>query len=213
MIRLRISEIFYSLQGETATVGIPTTFVRLAGCPLRCRYCDTAYAWSGGTERTLDQVLDAVSAHPARFATVTGGEPLDQPGCLDLLTALCDRGYRVNLETGGAHDIAPVDARVSRTMDLKTPGSGESARNRLANIAVLRETDEVKFVITDRADYDWARAMLDEHRLAGRCPVLFSPAAGLIEPRDLAQWILDDGLPVRFQLQLHKILWGSDRGR
>jgi 7-carboxy-7-deazaguanine synthase len=211
---LRITEIFYSLQGEACTVGIPTVFVRLTGCPLRCVYCDTAYAFTGGTWMALDEILARVGGYASRYVTVTGGEPLAQPGCLWLLTRLADAGYAVSLETSGALDIAGVDPRVSIVMDLKTPGSGEGARNRHANIALLRREDQVKFVIRDRADYEWSRAKLAEHRLAEVCgEVLFSPSYGELEPRILAEWILEDRLPVRLQIQLHKLLWGDVPGR
>ncbi|MFZ5723140.1 MAG: 7-carboxy-7-deazaguanine synthase QueE [Pseudomonadota bacterium] len=214
MPELRITEIFYSLQGEARTVGLPTVFVRLTGCPLRCGYCDTAYAFSGGTLRSLESIVDEVAGHAPRHVCVTGGEPLAQPECLPLLVALCDRGWDVSLETSGAMDIAGVDPRVSRVMDLKTPGSGELHRNRYENVPLLTARDQVKFVITDRADYDWARFKLDELALATRVgEVLFSPSFGEVAPRDLAQWILDDRLPVRMQLQLHKIIWGDEKGR
>jgi len=210
---LRITEIFYSLQGETSTTGLPTVFVRLTGCPLRCRYCDTAYAFSGGRLLPLTEILDAVAAHAPGYVTVTGGEPLAQPECLPLLSALCDRGYRVSLETSGALPIAAVDPRVHVILDIKTPASGELARNLWANIAHLGAKDEVKFVICDRADYDWARFQIDRHRLAATgAELLFSPSQGQLEPRALAEWILADRLPVRLQLQLHKYLWGDAPG-
>jgi 7-carboxy-7-deazaguanine synthase len=211
---LRISEIFCSLQGEARTVGLRTVFVRLTGCPLRCTWCDTAYAFSGGTSRTLDDIVADVAAQRARHVCVTGGEPLAQPECLPLLTRLCDAGHEVSLETSGALDIAGVDQRVSVVMDLKCPGSGEVARNRYENIALLAAKDQVKFVISDRADYDWARFKLDEYDLPARVgEVLFSPEHGRLAPDLLAQWILDDCLPVRMQLQLHKLIWGDARGR
>lgn len=211
--RLRVTEIFHSLQGEANTVGCPTVFVRLTGCPLRCRYCDTEYAFYEGRWRSIDEVLGEVARYGARYVCVTGGEPLAQPNCAALLACLCDAGYRVSLETSGAFDIAPLDARVVRVMDLKTPGSGEQARNRYENLAALRPQDQVKFVICDRADYEWARALLAQHGLPERCEVLFSPSHGQIEARTLAEWILADRLPVRFQIQLHKYLWGEARGR
>jgi 7-carboxy-7-deazaguanine synthase len=211
---LRISEIFCSLQGEARTVGLRTVFVRLTGCPLRCTWCDTAYAFSGGTSRTLDDIVADVAGQGARHVCVTGGEPLAQPECLPLLTRLCDAGHEVSLETSGALDIAGVDPRVSVVMDLKCPGSGEVARNRYGNIALLAAKDQVKFVISDRADYEWARFKLDEYALAARVgEVLFSPEHGRLAPDVLAQWILDDRLPVRMQLQLHKLIWGDARGR
>ncbi|MEZ7896948.1 MAG: 7-carboxy-7-deazaguanine synthase QueE [Thauera sp.] len=212
-VRLRITEIFASLQGESTRVGLPTVFVRLTGCPLRCSWCDTAYAFSGGETRTLDDLLAEVASHGLRHVCVTGGEPLAQKGCLALLAALCDAGHDVSLETSGALDIAGVDPRVSRIMDLKAPGSGELARNRLENLALLNAHDELKFVLADAADYDWARRQIAEHRLAERCTVLLSPVAGALDPADLAGWIVRDRLPVRFQLQLHKILWNDARGR
>jgi 7-carboxy-7-deazaguanine synthase len=211
--RLRVSEIFLSLQGESRTVGIPTVFVRLTGCPLRCLYCDTTYAFKGGEPVDLEYVLQRVAAYGVRYVTVTGGEPLAQPACLDLLTGLCDRGYEVSLETSGALDVAAVDPRVVKVVDLKTPASGESGSNRLANLAHLTPRDQVKIVICDRADYEWAKARLDEHGLARRCEVLFSPSYRQLEAHLLAEWILHDRLPVRFQIQLHKVLWGEERGR
>jgi 7-carboxy-7-deazaguanine synthase len=211
---LRITEIFCSLQGEARSIGQPTVFVRLTGCPLRCVYCDTAYAFHGGLIYTLDDILREVASHGVPRVCVTGGEPLAQPNCLPLLQALCDVGYEVSLETSGALDLSGVDPRVSRVMDLKTPGSGEASRNLLANITELRSHDQVKFVICDEADYHWAVDMLREHRLESRAgEVLFSPSFGQQEPRVLAEWILRDRLPVRFQLQLHKLLWDDAAGR
>jgi len=213
-VTVRITEIFYSLQGETRTVGLPTVFVRLTGCPLRCDYCDTEYAFSGGNSLTVDDVLGEVARHAPRFVTVTGGEPLAQPSCWPLLTALCDCGYEVSLETSGAMPIANVDARVSVVMDLKTPGSGESQRNLYDNIALLQRKDQVKFVVCSREDYDWARFKLDELQLPNRVgEILFSPAFGQVSATELAEWILADRLPVRFQLQLHKLLWNDARGK
>ena len=212
-ISLRVSEIFFSLQGEATRVGLPTVFVRLTGCPLRCTWCDTTYAFTGGQSLTLDEVLERVAAFPTRQVCVTGGEPLAQKSCLDLLTALCDRGYDVSLETSGALDISPVDARVSRIVDLKAPGSGEVARNRWENLVCLGPRDELKIIIASREDYDWARARIADHGLPGRCPILLSPAQGQLEPRELAEWIIADGLPVRFQMQLHKLLWGNMQGK
>ena len=211
--RLRITEIFHSLQGEAASVGIPTVFVRLTGCPLRCRYCDTEYAFHGGEWRTIDEILAEVATHGARYVCVTGGEPLAQPNCAALLGRLCDAGYQVSLETSGAIDITGLDPRVVRVMDWKTPGSGEESRNLVANIAALTAHDQVKFVVCDRADYDWATRVLAGHALADRCEVLFSPSHGQLDARELAEWILADRLPVRFQIQLHKYLWGDARGR
>ena len=201
------------MQGEADAVGWPTVFVRLTGCPLRCQYCDTAYAFHGGEWRTLDELLAEVADQGVPRVCVTGGEPLAQPNCLALLAQLCDAGHQVSLETSGAIDVTAVDPRVTRVVDLKTPGSGELARNLMSNLADLRATDQLKFVICDRADYDWAKAIVAERGLAARCPVLFSPSYGQQDPRSLAEWILADRLPVRFQLQLHKLLWGEARGR
>jgi 7-carboxy-7-deazaguanine synthase len=210
---LRITEIFHSLQGEARTVGLPTVFIRLTGCPLRCVYCDTEYAFHGGEQRSLDEICDEVAAHGAAYVTVTGGEPLAQPNCLPLLSRLCDAGYAVSLETSGALSVADVDKRVVKVLDLKTPASGEAGRNDWSNIAHLTPGDQVKFVICDRADYEWARFKLDEHALAGRVSdVLFSPSHGQQSPRELAEWILADRLPVRLQLQLHKLLWDDAPG-
>lgn len=210
---LRISEIFYSLQGETRTSGLPTVFVRLTGCPLRCQYCDTAYAFSGGESMSLDSILERVASFRPRYVCVTGGEPLAQPGCIKLLQRLCDAGYEVSLETSGALDIASVDRRVSRVVDLKTPGSGEVRRNLYENMAQLTENDQVKFVICSRDDYDWAVSKLIEYRLDERAgEVLFSPSHGQVDVRALADWIVSDNLPVRLQLQLHKILWNDEPG-
>jgi 7-carboxy-7-deazaguanine synthase len=211
--RLRITEIFHSLQGEADSVGYPTVFVRLTGCPLRCGYCDTAYAFQGGEWFSLDDILEEIAAYDCPRVTVTGGEPLAQKACIGLLERLCDEGYSVSLETSGARDVADVDPRVIKVMDLKTPGSRECERNLYTNIDYLHEQDQVKFVICDRADYDWAKAAIDEYGLAERCSVLFSPSQGQQDPAELAGWVLEDRLPVRFQLQLHKILWGNEPGR
>lgn len=211
--RLRITEIFLSVQGEAATVGYPTVFVRLTGCPLRCSYCDTPYAFHGGEWCTLDAVLGKVAAFGVRHVCVTGGEPLAQRNCIALLARLCDAGFEVSLETSGALPIDAVDARVQRVVDIKTPGSGEAHRNRTQDYPLLGARDLVKFVITSRADYEWSRAQMDEHGLAARCAVLFSPSHGQVPPRDLAEWILADRAPVRFQIQLHKVLWGDEPGR
>ena len=209
---LRVTEIFLSLQGESRSVGFPTVFVRLTGCPLRCGYCDTAYAFHGGEKMSLAEILQQVEAKGVLHVTVTGGEPLAQKACLPLLAQLCDAGYEVSLETSGALDVAGVDARVIKVMDLKTPGSGECERNRYGNINLLQSRDQVKFVICDRADYDWSVACLREYRLADRCEVLFSPCFGTLEIRDLAEWVLQDRLPVRVQVQLHKLIWGEAPG-
>jgi 7-carboxy-7-deazaguanine synthase len=212
MTALRITEIFCSLQGESSLVGLPTVFVRLTGCPLRCGYCDTTYAFKGGETLELDTVLEQVAAFGVEHVTVTGGEPLAQTSCHALLVALCDAGYRVSLETSGALDIADVDERVKRVMDIKTPSSGEVDRNLWSNLKLLVPDDEVKFVIGDRDDYEWSKGILSEHSLASRCGVLFSPVYGVLEAGTLADWIVDDRLPVRFQIQLHKLLWGDRPG-
>ena len=211
---VRITEIFYSLQGEARTVGLPTVFVRLTGCPLRCVYCDTAYAFSGGENMTIEAICEQVAAYTPRFVTVTGGEPLAQKNCIPLLRRLCDAGYEVSLETSGAICVADVDERVVKVLDLKTPASGEVERNDYSNIAHLTLQDQLKFVICDRNDYEWARFKLDEYQLDGRVSdILFSPSYGQLEERKLAEWILKDKLPVRFQMQLHKILWNDEAGR
>jgi 7-carboxy-7-deazaguanine synthase len=212
-VRLKLTEIFHSLQGEADTAGIPTVFVRLTGCPLRCQYCDTAYAFHGGEWWELDAILERVAQFGSRFVCVTGGEPLAQKGCIDLLRALADAGYRVSLETSGAIAIEAVDARVIRVVDIKTPASGESHRNRLEQLALLRPEEQIKFVVCDRADYDWSREMLERLKLAERCAVLFSPSHEQLPARELANWILADRLPVRLQIQLHKYLWGNEPGR
>ena len=210
---LRITEIFHSLQGETSTTGLPTVFVRLTGCPLRCGYCDTAYAFEGGTKMALSEIMRTVEDYGARHVTVTGGEPLAQPQCIDLLIQLCDAGYRVSLETSGAMPIADVDSRVVKIVDLKTPGSGEVGRNLYDNIPLLLPHDEVKFVICDRQDYDWCCMKVDDLRLADQvAEVLFSPSQGELAPKQLAEWILQDGLNVRMQLQTHKYIWGDQPG-
>jgi 7-carboxy-7-deazaguanine synthase len=212
-VRLKLTEIFHSLQGEADTAGIPTVFVRLTGCPLRCQYCDTAYAFHGGDWWELEAILERVGQFGSRFVCVTGGEPLAQKGCVELLRALADAGYRVSLETSGAMVIEAVDARVIRVVDIKTPGSGESHRNRLEQLALLRPEEQIKFVLCDRADYDWSRAMLERLKLAERCAVLFSPSHEQLPARTLADWILADRLAVRLQIQLHKYLWGNEPGR
>jgi 7-carboxy-7-deazaguanine synthase len=212
-LALRLTEIFFSLQGEASRAGLPTVFVRLTGCPLRCTWCDTTYSFTGGEPASIESVLAEVARYPARQVCVTGGEPLAQKDCLPLLAALCDAGYEVSLETSGAIDISGVDPRVSCIMDLKAPDSGECGRNLWENLPKLDARDEIKIVIASRADYEWARDAIREHRLDALCPVLLSPAAGLVEPATLAGWILEDGLNVRFQLQLHKLLWGNAQGR
>ena len=211
--QLRITEIFYSLQGESRSVGIPTVFIRLTGCPLRCGYCDTSYAFQGGDWMSIDDILQQLADYKTKYITVTGGEPLAQKNCLGLLQRLCDLDYRVSLETCGALDIAAVDPRVIKVMDIKTPGSGECAKNKYDNIQNLSTQDQVKFVLCHRDDYEWALECLDQYHLAERCEVLFSPVAGRLAARELAEWIIEDQLPVRFQLQLHKILWGNEPGR
>ncbi len=210
--QLRITEIFYSLQGETSRVGLPTVFVRLTGCPLRCTYCDTSYAFTGGRNMGVTEILGQVAEYLPRHVTVTGGEPLAQKNCLPLLSALCDAGYQASLETGGALDISQVDARVMRVVDIKTPASGEAARNRWENLPLLTGHDEIKFVLCDEADYRWAKQIMQQHHLAEKCPVLFSPAHGTLDAARLAEWILHDRLPVRLQVQLHKLLWDNKPG-
>lgn len=209
---LRIFEIFYSLQGESSRVGFPTVFVRLTGCPLRCGYCDTEYAFHGGATQSFDEILAKIASYQAQYVCVTGGEPLAQKGCHELLKMLCDAGYKVSIETSGAMDISQADQRVSVIMDIKTPGSGEESKNLWSNIATLSVKDEVKFVMVDRADYDWAKQILSQYDLTSKCPVLFSPVYKTLPPADLAAWVLEDHLPVRMQVQLHKILWGEKAG-
>ena len=211
--RLRITEIFLSLQGESRSAGWPTVFIRLTGCPLRCTYCDTEYAFSGGEWMSLKEILFRVASYATLHVCVTGGEPLAQKNCLSLLRQLADVGYQVSLETSGALATHQVDSRVVKVMDIKTPGSGESARNRLENICDLTEQDQIKFVLCDRNDYEWAKKRLQELRIEKICEVLFSPAYSQLEPSRLAGWILEDKLQVRFQIQLHKILWGEQSGR
>ena len=211
--RLRITEIFYSLQGEARSVGCPTVFIRLTGCPLRCGYCDTSYAFHGGEWYSLDDILREVERYNTRYVTVTGGEPLAQKPCLNLLTQLCDAGYQVSLETSGALDVSAVDSRVVKVVDIKTPASGEVDKNLDSNLQYLTSQDQVKFVLSDRQDYDWAVALLRQQALADKCEVLFSPVHGQLDARQLADWILADQLPVRFQIQLHKLLWGDEPGR
>lgn len=210
---LRITEIFYSLQGEAKTIGLPTVFVRLTGCPLRCNYCDSEYAFHGGERLLLTDILAKVAKFNPKYICVTGGEPLAQPNCLPLLTLLCDQGYAVSLETSGAMDVAEVDSRVSIVMDLKTPSCGEVGKNLYSNISHLACKDQIKFVLANRDDYDWAKFKLDEYQLPKQVgEVLFSPVHGELAERDLANWIVEDNLPVRFQIQLHKLLWGDKPG-
>ncbi|MDH3353660.1 MAG: 7-carboxy-7-deazaguanine synthase QueE [Chromatiales bacterium] len=211
--RLRITEVFLSLQGESDTVGWPTVFIRLTGCPLRCNYCDTEYAFTGGESLTHDEILAKVADFGVRHVCVTGGEPLSQKGVQLLMQQLCDLAYQVSLETSGALDIASVDKRVSVVMDIKTPSSGEVEKNLYSNIDHLKIDDQIKLVIADRADYEWSRKIIDERGLSDRAAVLLSPAFGQLDPKELAQWIIDDRLNVRFQLQLHKILWGDEQGK
>ena len=210
---LRITEIFFSLQGETSRVGLPTVFVRLTGCPLRCGYCDTAYAFSGGETMTVSAILQQVARYKTPYVTVTGGEPLAQRACLTLLATLCDAHYSVSLETSGALDLSQVDARVSKIMDIKTPGSGEVSKNNWRNLDYLTPQDEIKFVICDESDYRWACEIIQNKQLLQKCPILFSPVHGSLSPATLADWILRDQLPVRMQLQLHKLLWSEGPGR
>lgn len=212
-VSVRVTEIFFSLQGEALTVGLPTVFIRLTGCPLRCRYCDTAYAFHGGRWMSLDEIKARIAPYKARYVTVTGGEPMAQRACVPLLGELCDAGYRVSLETGGAVDLRDVDGRVVKVMDLKTPGSGEMDKNRYANIELLAQGDAVKFVLCDREDYRWAKSVVERYDLASRCEVLFSPSHGQLNATSLADWILADQLPVRMQIQLHKYLWGDVPGK
>ncbi|MCL5974246.1 MAG: 7-carboxy-7-deazaguanine synthase QueE [Gammaproteobacteria bacterium] len=213
MAQCRITEIFYSLQGETRKVGLPTVFVRLTGCPLRCGYCDTAYAFHGGQKMEISDIVAEVKSYNPRYVTVTGGEPLAQNSCRELLTALCDLDVEVSLETSGAMDISDIDTRVVRVMDLKTPASGEVSKNRYSNIDLLSHQDQIKFVICNRDDYDWAREQLAVFNLVSRCEILFSPVHGDLTPTDLAEWIIADNLPVRMQIQLHKYLWNDAQGR
>jgi len=212
MAALKVYEIFYSLQGETSRFGLPTVFIRLTGCPMRCTYCDTAYAFSGGSNMQIADILRKVGEFGAHYVTVTGGEPLAQKPCHELLKALCDDGYSVSLETGGAIDIEPVDARVSIILDIKTPASNEEKNMLWTNLSYVKSNDEIKFVLCNRADYDWAKAKLTELKLAEKCPVLFSPSYHELKADELASWVLQDKLPVRMQIQLHKILWGEKQG-
>lgn len=210
---IRITEIFYSLQGETRTVGLPTVFIRLTGCPLRCGYCDTEYAFTGGERLSIDTILASTDKYKAHYVTVTGGEPLAQKNCLPLLKSLCDKGYEVSLETSGSIDISLVDPRVVIVMDLKTPASGEESKNRYENLTLIKQTDQIKFVICDRNDYEWSKQQLEKYQLTDKTEILFSPVHGEKMARQLADWILEDNLTVRFQLQLHKYLWNDEPGR
>ena len=209
---LKINEIFFSLQGETSRAGLPTVFVRLTGCPLRCSYCDTEYAFHDGKTLEFGAILSEVAKYPTQYVTVTGGEPLAQKHCIALLEALCDAGYSVSLETGGALDISKVDSRVSRIVDIKTPGSMEEQKNLWSNLDFLNQRDEIKFVLMNRADYEWAKRVFEERELSSKSPVLFSPVQGKLSSKDLAEWILEDGLNVRMQIQLHKLIWGNEPG-
>lgn len=213
MHRLRITEIFYSLQGETRTVGLPTVFIRLTGCPLRCQYCDTDYAFQGGQWKEYEAILADVKQYGASYVTVTGGEPLAQKGCPDLLRLLCDEGYEVSLETSGALDMSLVDPRVSKVMDIKTPGSNEVDKNLWINLNYILPHDQIKFVICSESDYEWSKEIINQHKLTDRCQVLFSPSYTQVKAGDLGDWILRDRLPVRLQIQLHKVLWGEEPGR
>jgi 7-carboxy-7-deazaguanine synthase len=210
--QVRVTEIFYSLQGESVTVGLPTVFIRLTGCPLRCQYCDTAYAFSGGKLINISSILDQVALFQCQYVCVTGGEPLAQPACISLLQQLCDKGYQVSLETSGARDIAKVDKRVMVVMDLKTPDSGENDKNLFANLNYLKQNDQIKFVLCSRKDYDWACRIIVDYHLAKRIQILFSPSWNELNPTTLADWIVQDRLSVRFQIQLHKILWNDAPG-
>lgn len=211
--KIRLTEIFFSLQGETKTVGLPTVFIRLTGCPLRCQYCDTAYAFHGGKWHTIDEILQEIKKFNARYVTVTGGEPLVQKSCLLLMRQLCDQGYQVSLETSGALDVSQVDSRVTKVIDIKTPGSGEVEKNHWENISMLTSQDQVKFVICNKGDYEWAKQMLQHYHLSKCCEILFSPSHQQMNATELAEWILQDQLPVRMQIQLHKYLWGHEPGR
>lgn len=210
---MKITEIFFSLQGETRFVGLPTIFIRLTGCPLRCSYCDTAYAFSGGENKSIDEILTEISRYKTQFVTVTGGEPLAQKECMLLLTELCNRGYSVSLETSGALSLKDVDPRVIKIMDIKTPSSLESSKNDFNNLAYISSLDEIKFVIGDRADYEWSKKIMDQFSLSQKCSLLFSPIYEKLTNAQLAEWILEDQLPVRFQTQLHKVIWGDVKGR
>ncbi len=212
MQQLRINEIFFSIQGESTRAGLPTTFIRLSGCPLRCHYCDTKYAFKGGDRYTISQLIENISAYPTKYVTVSGGEPLAQPGCIELLSELCEQGYQVSIETSGAFDISAIDERVLIVMDLKTPASGEVDKNLFSNLSYLKSSDQIKFVICDRKDYVWAGDLIEEHGLSERFTVLMSPSWQQQSLRDLANWILEDGLEVRFQTQLHKVIWPDSFG-
>lgn len=210
---MKISEIFFSLQGETKSVGLPTIFIRLTGCPLRCGYCDTAYAFSGGTNYSVDEIIQNIAKYSTKYVTVTGGEPLAQKECITLLKRLCDLNYVVSLETSGALDIAEVDSRVIKILDIKTPGSLEVAKNKFDNLAHILPHDQIKFVICDRNDYEWSKKIIEQFKLTEKCDILFSPSYQQLQYADLADWILADQLPVRMQVQLHKVIWGDVRGK
>lgn len=213
MNTLRISEIFYSIQGESSRTGWPTVFIRLTGCPLRCHYCDTTYAFKGGKVLSFETILERTAAYKARYITVTGGEPLAQPNCIPLLTELCNNGYKVSLETSGAFDISAVDSRVMNILDLKTPNSGECDKNLMANIPLLKKTDQIKFVVANREDFDWSCKIIQEHNLEQRCELLFSPVWEKLAPATLAEWLLESHINARLQVQMHKILWGESTRR
>ena len=213
MSKLRITEIFYSLQGEAKTVGLPTVFIRLTGCPLRCQYCDTTYAFQGGDLVAIQEIINRVSAYQGNYITVTGGEPLAQPACIELLTKLCDLNYSVSIETSGALDISTIDHRVIKVVDVKTPGSRELDRNYFENFNYLLPHDQLKFVICDRYDYEWSKNLIEQYDLVKHCEILFSPSFGQLDNQSLADWILQDRLPVRFQLQMHKYIWGDVPGK
>ncbi len=211
---LRVTEIFFSLQGETRTAGLPTVFIRLTGCPLRCTYCDTAYAFEGGSIMSLSSIMEQVAFYQPAYVTVTGGEPLAQPNAIPLMANLCDKGYEVSIETGGALTVSKIDKRVVKVIDLKTPGSGEISRNDYSNLDYIDQKDQIKFVLCDRQDYEWAKFQIDQYQLTNKVDdVLLSPSVGQLEPNVLADWILEDRLAVRMQMQLHKIIWGDARGR
>jgi 7-carboxy-7-deazaguanine synthase len=210
--QLKIFEIFYSLQGESSRVGLPTIFIRLSGCPMRCHYCDTAYAFQGGSIMTIDEIMNSIKKYDTRYVTVTGGEPLAQKEVLGLLKVLADQNYEVSLETGGGLSIKDIDPRIKIILDIKTPESGEEKKNHWDNLNLIHSKDEIKFVLCSREDYDWAKKILNQYNLAEKCAVLFSPVYQKLNTTDLGNWILEDHLPVRMQIQLHKLLWGEKPG-